>query len=213
MHEALRHHTLLQLKTVGTPPGHGLSVEVWPNESNAAKIRADGSGGMSVRNILGNHFVRDHRTLTDDMDDMRSVIKRTVTNPCPVDQAVDMWAAKGPAHLELFPSQVSTVQRLMIELLEAADEFRRLHIGPEGDDCVTDTDHKDDDVTTITTMVSNQLILYIKDDIDINIRIWLKYIRLLHIASVIITKKKQNGSVRVFVLYNIILQTYRKDNL
>lgn len=157
MHEALRHHTLLQLKTVSTPPGHGLSIGMWSNDSNTAKIRADGSGGMSVRNLLGNHQVRDHRTLPDDLDD-KSVISRTVTNPCSVDQAVDMCAAKGPTQLEMFPSPVSTVQRLMVELLEAANEFRRLHNGSEGDENVTDTDLKDDDVTTITSMVSYQLL-------------------------------------------------------
>lgn len=155
MHEALRHHTLLQLKTVSTPPGHGLSIGIWSNDSNTAKIRADGSGGMSVRNLLGNHLVRDHQTLPDDLDDMQSVISRTVMNPCPVDQAVDMWAAKSPTQLEMFPSPVSTVQRLMVELLEAANEFRRLHNGSEGDENVNNTDQKDDDVAKIASMVSN----------------------------------------------------------
>lgn len=157
MHEALRHHTLLQLKTVGTPPGHGLSIGICPNDSNAAKIRADGNGGgMSVRN----HPVRDHRTLPDDLNNMQSVISQTVMNPCPVDQTIDLWVVKGPAQLDMFPSPVSTVQRLMVELLEAANEFRRLHNDSEVDESVADTDQKDDDVATIASMVSNQPIFY-----------------------------------------------------
>lgn len=117
MHEALRHHTLLQLKTAGTPPAPGSGLgDNSPNDSNT-KFRS--GGGMTLRNLLAGK---------SDDSNMHSVAGRTVTttggDPYPAEQA----ATKCSAYLEMFTSPVSAVQRLMAELLGAADEFRRLHI-------------------------------------------------------------------------------------
>lgn len=147
MHEALRHHTLLQLKTVGTPPPPGVGLGNSPRDPNT-KFRSDGGGGISLRNILaGNRVVRDYRELSDDSENMYSTVSRTVTShPCPVEQATALWAAKGPAYLEMFASPVSAVQRLMAELLGAAEEFRRLRINSSSDNDADD--NKDSDFAT-----------------------------------------------------------------
>lgn len=155
MHEALRHHTLLQLKTVGTPPAPGVGLGNNPRDPNT-KFRSD--GGISLRNILaGNRVVRDYRELSDDYEFGYSDVSRTVTNhPCPAEQARELWAAKGPAYLEMFASPVSAVQRLMAELLGAAEEFRRSRISSSSDNEADD--NKDSDPTTIDTAV--RLVIY-----------------------------------------------------
>ncbi|XP_060860321.1 E3 ubiquitin-protein ligase mind-bomb isoform X1 [Metopolophium dirhodum] len=151
MHEALRHHTLLQIKTVGTPPPPGVGLGNNPRDPNT-KFRSDGGGGISLRNILaGNRVIRDYRELSDDFESGYSDVSRTVTSlPCPVEQARELWAAKGPAYLEIFASPVSSVQRLMAELLGAAEEFRRLRTSSSSDNEADD--NKDSDLTTIDTV-------------------------------------------------------------
>lgn len=157
MHEALRHHTLLQIKTVGTPPPPGVGLGNSPRDPNT-KFRSDGGGGISLRNILaGNRVIRDYRELSDDFESGYSEVSRTVTSlPCPVEQARELWAAKGPAYLEIFASPVSSVQRLMAELLGAAEEFRRLRRSSSSDNEADD--NKDSDLTTIDTVV--RLVIY-----------------------------------------------------
>jgi len=152
MHEALRHHTLLQLKTVGTPPPPGVGLGNSPRDPNT-KFRFDGGGGISLRNILaGNRVVRDYAQLANDGENLYSSVSRTVTSqPCPVEQAASLWAAKGPAYLEMFASPVSAVQRLMAELLGAADEFRRLRIGSSSDNDVDD--NNDNDLATVRLVI------------------------------------------------------------
>jgi len=159
MHEALRHHTLLQLKTVGTPPAPGVGLGNSPRDPNT-KFRSDGGGGMSLRNLLaGNRVIRDYRELSDDNENVYSTVSRTVTSqPCPVEQATELWAAKGPAYLEMFASPVSAVQRLMAELLGAAEEFRRLRISAVGVDSDEETKS---DVTTTATPVRIVIFIHI----------------------------------------------------
>ncbi|XP_060848380.1 uncharacterized protein LOC132927810 isoform X2 [Rhopalosiphum padi] len=163
MHEALRHHTLLQLKTVGTPPAPGVGLGNSPRDPNT-KFRSDGGGGMSLRNLLaGNRVIRDYRELSDDNENVYSTVSRTVTSqPCPVEQATELWAAKGPAYLEMFASPVSAVQRLMAELLGAAEEFRRLRISAVGVD--SDEETKSDVTTTATPPVLNNKPIPIKNN-------------------------------------------------
>lgn len=109
----------------------------------------DGGGGITLNNLLaGTRTVREYRR----MEHTFPGPNRTLTSdPCPVEQALELWAAKGPAYLEMFASPVSAVQRLMAELLGAADEFRRLHISSAGDDSeVIDGDRKEDDLLVTT---------------------------------------------------------------
>lgn len=155
MHEALRHHTLLQLKTVGTPPAPGMDIGFIPGDPNS-NFRDDGGSGVSLRNFLaGNRVIREYRRFGEGNE--CPVINRTVTrDPCPVQQAAELWAAKGPAYLEMFASPVSAVQRLMAELLGQTDEFRRLHLNSAGDDNVSDGEKKEDDVpAAVASTVSN----------------------------------------------------------
>lgn len=161
MHEALRHHTLLQLKTIGSPPVPGVGLGNSPSDPNT-KFRSDGGGGISLRNFLaGKKILRNFREISDDNDNMYSYVSRTVTSdPCPVEQATQLWAAKGPAYLEMFASPVSAVQRLMAELLGTAEEFRRLRLGP------SDEDDADDQYNDIFASENDPVRLVIKYTID-----------------------------------------------
>jgi len=157
MHEALRHHTLLQLKTVGSPPPPGVGMGNGRMDPNT-KFRTDGGGGTLLRNFLaGNRVVREFRDVTNNVDRMYSISVTTTTSPCPVETARNLWATKGPAYLEMFASPISAVQRLMAELLGAADEFRRLRISTNGD-IDSDDDNTDNSVTQVRTI----FILYIQ---------------------------------------------------
>ncbi|CAH1731639.1 E3 ubiquitin-protein ligase mind-bomb-like isoform X1 [Aphis gossypii] len=146
MHEALRHHTLLQLKAVGAPPPPGVGYGNSRRDPNT-KFRTDGGGGTLLRNFLaGNRVVREFREVTNEINQPYTVSVTTTTSPCPVETARTLWAAKGPAYIEMFASPISAVQRLMAELLGAADEFRRLRISTNGD-VDSDDDNTDNDVT------------------------------------------------------------------
>lgn len=148
MHEALRHHTLLQLKVVSAPPPPGVGYGNSRRDPNT-KFRTDGGGGTLLRNFLaGNRVVREFREITNDVQRQYTLSVTTTTNPCPVETARTLWAAKGPAYLEMFASPISAVQRLMAELLGAADEFRRLRISNNGD-VDSDDDNTDNDVTQV----------------------------------------------------------------
>lgn len=154
MHEALRHHTLLQLKTAGTPPAApeltaGFGVD---NDSNT-KFRG-GGGSVKLRKLLTGKSADDNNT--------HSMAGRTATTSgdfCPAEVPT-----KCPTYLqEMLASPVSAVQRLMAELLGAADEFRRLHVtasaerggnNRSGATIIDDNDDDDDydvDVTMTTT--------------------------------------------------------------
>lgn len=146
MHEALRHHTLLQLKTVGTPAAApGSATAGHGSREDAVKYRGNVVSGISLRNLLpGNRSAgRESRRLADENND-----------PCgPMSVAVamrnsntvtELWGAdkRGPACSE---TSTSAVQRLMVELLGAADEFRRLHISSGGN--AYPVDDSDNDLT------------------------------------------------------------------
>lgn len=161
MHEALRHHTLLQLKTVGPSPSPGAGVGNHPRDSNT-KFRSDSGCGVTLRNILaGNRAMREYRDLPQQSYDQYDLISQTsTTRPYPVETATEQWANSGSSYTGTFTSPVSTVQRLMVELLGAADEFRRLHISASDDDGDIDGDKRDDEITSATTTeVSNAILL------------------------------------------------------
>lgn len=150
MHEALRHHTLLQLKTVGTPvavaaAASGSAVTGNGSRDDAVKYRGNVVSGISLRNLLpGNRGAgRETRRLADENNDPcgPSSVAAAVCNP---NTATDQWGADkcGPASSDTSGSSTSAVQRLMVELLGAADEFRRLHISSGGNAYpVDDSDH------------------------------------------------------------------------
>jgi len=149
MHEALRHHTLLQLKSVGGPSTPGSCVINGSNKDGNSKFRGEYviSSGITLRNLLaGNCSIRDVRRMLneDDTNNLCSTASRDVAsgNLCPVEQ-VELPPVKSPP---LSNSSMSTVHRLMAELLGAADEFRRLHISSEGGDADAE---KDDEVLSL----------------------------------------------------------------
>jgi len=138
MHEALRHHTLLQLKAGGPPPAPGLSLGSNPAKDANTKFRGDSGRGVTLRNLLvGNRSscTQESRRLpNDDIDD---------TQACSVAVVKDSSVSA---------SHMSSVHRLMTELLGAATEFRRLHSGSE--DC--DDDDKDDEVLSLVAAAVSQ---------------------------------------------------------
>lgn len=160
MHEALRHHTLLQLKTVGSPPPSGAGIENHPRDSNT-KFRSDSGCGVTLRNILaGNRVMREYRDLPQQSFDQYDLVSQTsTTRPYPAETATEIWATKGSSYTETFASPISAVQRLMVELLGAADEFKRLHISASDDDGDFDTDKRDDDITIASTTVVSSVVL------------------------------------------------------
>lgn len=149
MHEALRHHTLLQLQT-GSPSSPGTGQGNGPKDPNM-KFRGDGGSGITLRNLLAsNRFIRDCRR-AEDLKDAYSVVCKTVTGvPCPAEQATEAWSAQGPGCAEMFASPGSAVQRLMTELLGVADEFRRLHISSTGNSGANQNGDKKEDVAAAT---------------------------------------------------------------
>lgn len=157
MHEALRHHTLLQLKTVGSPSPPGAGMGNLPRDSNT-KFRSDSGCGVTLRNILaGNRAMREYRDLPQQGYDQYDLVSQTsTTRSYPIETATELWTNKGSSYTETSASPVSAVQRLMVELLGAADEFRRLHISASDDDGDVDPDKRDGDITNATiTEVSN----------------------------------------------------------
>lgn len=154
MHEALRHHTLLQLKTVSSPPVPGI---IDHRNNPVSNSRGDGSGGgsgITLRNLLaGSRAVHEHENVTDKEYGVSTPLRQIENRiPCSEKQAAELWASKNPAYLEMFASPVTAVQRLMAELLETADEFRRLHIDSEISDNVAD-DYMNDDASKTDAMV------------------------------------------------------------
>jgi len=142
MHEALRHHTLLQLKTVNTPPSSGLAIS--ENSSNDSHAKFRGTNGTTLRNILSGK---------SNDGNVHSMTGRTVQlvaggDQCSVEQQA-MAATKCPTYLDMFTSPVSTMQSLMAELLGAADEFKRLHISSSECDSNHSATVDDIDVTTV----------------------------------------------------------------
>lgn len=130
MHEALRHHTLLQLKTGGPPPASTSGGAInCPKDVNT-KFRGDSGSGMTLRNLLAGNRVGS-------------------VNQCSVEQTA-MQTTKVPSGSS---SSMSAVHRLMAELLGAASEFRRLHITSEGGDA--DADPDDEVFTLIAAAVSH----------------------------------------------------------
>lgn len=155
MHEALRHHTLLQLKAGGTPPTPGLVMGNSPCRDANTKFRGDGGGGsVTLRNLLvgTRGAARESRRLPSDNDDAQA---------CAVSSPVDhpaLSVAKGPPANS---SPMSTVHRLMTELLGVATEFKRLHNYSE-DGTEVDADKDDEAVSLVASAVSFQSgILYV----------------------------------------------------
>lgn len=153
MHEALRHHTLLQLKTASSQPVPAIMDH---RNNPVLSSRGDGSGGgITLHNLLpGSRAVHEQENLTDKEYGVSTPL-RQINNRIPSSekQAAEFWASKGSAYLEIFASPVSAVQRLMAELLETADEFRRLHIDSEISDNVAN-DYMNDNVNKTDDMVS-----------------------------------------------------------
>lgn len=104
-----------------------------------------------MRNILaGNRVVREYRDVPPQQgyDQYDFVGRSTTARPCPVETVAEPGATKGVAFTEMVAaSPVSAVQRLMAELLGAADEFRRLHISANDDDGDADGDNINDETT------------------------------------------------------------------
>lgn len=139
MHEALRHHTLLQLKAGGSPPAPGLSLGSNSAKDANTKFRGDSGGGVTLRNLLvGNRSscIQESRRLpSDDIDD---------TQACSLNVFKDSSVSA---------SHMSTVHRLMTELLGAATEFRRLYSGLEDGDA---DDDKDNEVLSLVAAAVSQ---------------------------------------------------------
>lgn len=152
MHEALRHHTLLQLKTVGAPPAVPGSVIISNcSRDDAAKYRGNVVGGISLRNLLpggSRGAVRELRRPADENNDTSGPSSSAVVT-CNSNTAADSWGVDmAGCCSETSGSPTSAVQRLMVELLGAADEFRRLHISSGGSAYpVDDGDNGDNDIT------------------------------------------------------------------
>lgn len=161
MHEALRHHTLLQLKTVGSPLASSQSLGNNSKDDNS-KYQRDGGCGMTLRNLLTGNRSSECQRLPNEtsMYDMGS--RTTANNSGPIEQL-----SKVQTNLETPVSPVSSVQRLMAELLGVADEFRRLHIDSGCGDGTADTDNKNDNgdiinqtVATVSWSDKDHLLIY-----------------------------------------------------
>lgn len=126
---------MLQLKSRGPSPAPGSSLGSTPAKDANTKYRGDIGGGVTLRNLLGNRSscVREFQKLpSDDIDDTQ-VCSGAVFKDLP-----------GSA------SHMSTVHRLMTELLGAAAEFKRFHSSSEDGDA----DDKDDEVSLVELAVS-----------------------------------------------------------
>lgn len=148
MHEALRHHTLLQLKTAGSSLASGQSVGNNSKDDNS-KYQRDGGCGMTLRNLLAGNRSSEFRRLPNETS-MHGIGSRTTAiNSDPIEQV-----PKVQTNLEMPVSPVSSVQRLMAELLGVADEFRRFHINSECGDGTADSDNKNDSGDILTTVAT-----------------------------------------------------------
>lgn len=167
MHEALRHHTLLQLKTVGNRPTAGLDLS---GNNPKDKLRGGTDDSMTLRNLIAGSrvFGDSRRTLDNDNGTSLNNCNTPVTdNTRPfVTEAIDIdlceKAETDPSYLDMFTSPMSAVQRLMAELLIAADEFRRMDISSGASD-VTEN-NKTHNVTAVSDnllcVLCNILILF-----------------------------------------------------
>lgn len=155
MHEALRHHTLLQLKAGGAPSTPGLVMGNSPCRDVNTKFRGDvGGGSVTLRNLLvgTRGTARETRRLPSDDDNTQACAASG-----PVDHPALSVAKSPPAN----SSPMSTVHRLMTELLGVASEFRRLHSYSE-DGTEVDADKDDEAGSLVASAVSFQSgILYL----------------------------------------------------